>query len=489
MLLLIALAVALPGCPPAPPPAPPAPPPAGEAVTNQQKAAYPEAAAGTFVSLADFEGPGADFQAGSFTVVGGEGGRCALTHAAARTGRGALEAVLPPGGALRFAPADFDLRPYTLLTLALRVEEPRTDLYLAFGGEANAAAGPFELAIGWNTVEIDVAKVSAPLSPLAVNLEFRQAQSPVTLLLDDVLAIDNRRLITPAPEGLTLEKVGLDYVIDYPRRSHPLRLGRDRDGLWRLGAEQPVLQIAPAGKGLAAGDAESIEVMGPPRHGRVELLEANPLRVRLASTWYFPAGPASPSAAAGRQIRWEHTFYGDGRWVAHLRYNNSGGAATSAMRLSMPQDVAWGAGRSGRVLLDPEFYMPVRRLSFQAALLDEDRDLMLRNYNAAVPLRIALAAAAASAEGDLDHDGFDESEGCYYLQAVGGRCRFAVAPRPGGVVRPIFRIAGPWKAPPAVTCDGQRIRTVVTLADGSILFGLPGRIDKVTAVEIVGEPQ
>ena len=161
-------------------------------------------------------------------------------------------------------------------------------------------------------------------------------------------------------------------------------------------------------------------------------------------------------------------------WVLRLRSRAAG-------------PVAWGRGVIGRELVDNAFFTPLHRWSFLASLLEDSRDAA-KSYNAPGVLRAALAAKDSFAEGDLDRDGFDESQGCYYLRGQGGRCRFTLTPPPGGVVRPVFRVAGPWRGDVAVSWDGQAIRDTVLLQDGSILFILEGRVTRAANVEISDQP-
>jgi hypothetical protein len=103
-------------------------------------------------------------------------------------------------------------------------------------------------------------------------------------------------------------------------------------------------------------------------------------------------------------------------------------------------------------------------------------------------LRKELAEEEVYAPGDAQKDGFDESQGCYFLAARQNRCRFTLAPPEGGVVDPVFRVAGEFQAGASASSEGLAVRDVVSLEDGSVLLILPGRVVRATTVEVVGKP-
>ena len=67
------------------------------------------------------------------------------------------------------------------------------------------------------------------------------------------------------------------------------------------------------------------------------------------------------------------------------------------------------------------------------------------------------------APGDADRDGFDESQGCYFLAASRGHCRFTIFPPREGLLGPVFRIAGPWTGPVNVNTEGGPFRVYVSV--------------------------
>ena len=97
-------------------------------------------------------------------------------------------------------------------------------------------------------------------------------------------------------------------------------------------------------------------------------------------------------------------------------------------------------------------------------------------------------ADEAYAPGDSDRDGFDESQGCYFVKATkSGHCRFTIIPPAGKLVAPVFRVAGPWKDKVRVSAVGLGVQNVTVAADGSALFVLPGQIRYPLAVEVTGK--
>jgi hypothetical protein len=404
-----------------------------------------------------------------------------------------MEVLLPPQSALVFTDLPIrDFRPYTLLSLAVHCQTVRDDLQVVLGSQKGSRTWPCVLLRpGWNTVLVDIQHLSDdPLFDAAavktVALALADATGPERLYLDDVLLVENSRLIQPVPEGLRLRRVGTDWRVELRGRRQPLVLSQSPGGLWRLGEDQPILQLAAPGRG-PDGNGEDLWLMGERRRGEVELLEHNEVRVRLASTWYFPARGGEWATLAVRRIRWEYTFYGDGRCVVNVDLNNAGGEAIGAGRLIMPEESAWpgrqqpsrekviqDVGTAGRwcCLLAPE---------------GDDGEAIQAAYSTPPPLEVAVAGAGPQGGGDADRHGFDEGQGCYFLRAKGGLCRFTVPARTPPLVNPVFRVLGPWKGQVHVSADGAAIRDVAVLEDGCALFQLQGRIKRPSSVEVAGE--
>jgi len=460
----------------------------------QQAQAYPETATHKFVSLTDFE----DIPAGAVRQV--EQFSFSQDHASCsrrlvvnntRTGSGAMEVVLPAKVQLIYQIPDIhDFSGYTLLSMSVYCPQVRDDLRVTIQTDASGwTSPPTLLQSGWNTVLLDIRRL-AKLSDFDIHgvrqlrLEFVDAAEPVTFNLDDIMLIDNMRTL-PAPAGLQLRKEALDYRLKLPGHDRPLVLTQAEDGLWRWGDDQPLLCLARAGEELSDSPLERLAAMGARRVGSVEVLESNALRVRLANTWYFPSRAGQWISLAVRRIRWEHTIYADGRVITFLEFNNSGGEEIKAMRISLREPMAVAGKEMVQELVLPKLSEDIGRWNYLSVGGVDGRLTLQRNYLSPPRLKMTLAAPALAA-GDLDRDGFDESQGCYYLKAKAGHCRFTLTPAVEGVQDPVFRVQGSWKEPPSVTCDGVAIKDVLRLDDGSVLFTIKGRLTRSASVEVEG---
>ncbi len=467
-------------------------------ISVQQSRAYPETVTGDFVSLCDFEdvpsGPKGHQQVEDFSIQPlGDGHRKFVVNIT-RTGAGAMEVALMPKNHLFLTiPHIHDFTEYSLLSISLYSEALRDDLRVTLGSEtASWRSHRTIVRSGWNNVLIDIQRLgnvknfnSKHVRTLVI--EFADATGQVTFNIDDILLIDNRRQIEPIPKGLKLDKIGLDYRLTLPGRRSGLKLTQSPDGLWRLGSDGPMVSLAGPG-GTCATDREDLALMGDRKVGYVEVVEHNATRLRLRNIWYFPTRAGEWASLAVRQIRWDYTFYSDGRRITHVELNNAGGAEIRAVRLKLPAPAAWTTGKFADELLVGRFAGPVARWGYLSAPAGPKRDALHRDYIA--PGRISRTMAdKAHAPGDSDRDGFDESQGCYFVKATkSGHCRFTIVPPASGLlVDPVFRVAGPWKGKVRVSAAGLGVRDVTLAADGSALFILPGQIRYPLAVEVAGK--
>jgi hypothetical protein len=494
----------------------------------QQAKAYPELVSGIFVSLADFEntpGKSGAAQVEHFRILPGDEPNC-CRHVVyiSRTGVGCMEVNLPAQSALVCSDLRIhDFRPYTLLSLALHAPALRDDVLVILGSEKGSwTSRPLLVKPGWNTLLVDIQHLADDprfdaSAVKTVGIVLAEASSPTKLYVDDILLVENSRFLQPVPEGMRLFKVGLDYRIELPLRRQPLALAQWPDGLWRLGTrnsaaaaanpvtDQPVVQLLGPGKAFSADPNAAVEdlaVMGERRLGEAEVLEQNAVRVRLGATWYFPARGGEWASMSVRRIRWEHTFYGDGRWVTFVEVNNAGGDQIAAVRLLLPDQAAWpGEPKPAREKTVKDFAGTSGKWMFLLAPEGGDAESARQGYSNPPAIRMSAftpaaggdaapvppaSAARPPAAGTL-RDGYDHTQGCYFLTARAGRCRFTLDPRTPALVNPVFRVKGDWKGPVFVSSDGAAVRNVVRLEDGSILFQLPGRLERTTAVEVVGD--
>ena len=482
--------------------------PRTEPLPVQQAKAYPETVTGRFVSLADFEdspqGPRGRDQLSYFSVEppdkpSGDRSSLAVVYNITRTGAGALAAALPARRELVFrVPHIHDFRNYTLLSFALHSPALRDDLRATVVTARGSWTSNRTLVLpGWNNVLIDIRHLSsAPDVDItavdSLKIAFADSVSPVTFGVDDIMLIQNERAITPAPDGLKLVKTGLDYRLTLGA-ADPLALAQGSDGLWRLNRMQPVVQLSPPGQ-LPQTRDEDLALMGLRKVGQVELLENNSIRVRICSTWYFPTRSGEWASLAVRRLRWEYTFYGDGRWVTHLEVNNSGGRQIELVRVLTDVPVAMAGRTVSRELAAYGLGSDVGRWSFMSARDGEDKVSQERAYLNPGRIVPMLAAQDVYAAGDADRDRFDESEGCYVLGARSGHCRFTIHPPADGLPSAVFRIlasgsapgkAGRWEGTPSINMEGQVLRDVAVQGQ-NLLFSIPGRVDRPTVVEVLG---
>jgi len=467
----------------------------------QQQRAYGEAVTGRFVSLVDFEDSGltgvpGHQQVQQFRIVPAGAGELKYVVNITRTGVGAMEVTLPAGASLLWRLRELhDFSPYTLLMVAIYSRQIRDDLkVLLMTDKAGWESLPVLLKPGWNEVLIDLQRLKrmADFDARGVRwVRFSFAASAgageaVRFNIDDIMLIDNRREIRPVPAGMRLLKAGLDYELHLPHRPAPIRVCQGDDGLWRLGPDQPVLELRAVGAPRPSGTkvAEDLSAFGGRRVGEVAVLESNAVRLRLASTWYFPTSAGQWASLAVRQVRWEYTFYADGRMVTDLVVNNAGGRDISALRIRAPSPAAWSDGHKGGVREVRPFDGPVGRWSFLLASPSPKREIYEANYVKPARLVVRMGMQEAS-DGDVEADGFDESQGCYHLRAKEGHCRFLLQPGVAGLADPVIRVAGSWNPPVVASVEGLAVRQVVFTPAGEALFVLPGVLRRPSWVEVM----
>jgi len=467
-----------------------------EALASRQMQAYPEAATGRFEVLADFEdSPQAPAGSGQIEPFGidppASGGVIRHVGDAARTGAGAMEVVLPRGSELVFeAPKPFDFRRYSLLSLALYSDSLRDDLRISLATDtARWQSGRLLLSKGWNNVLVDIRYLRkmpsfGPGPVRSIRLSLADSGGPVVFVIDDIMVIDNARRIEATPEGIVLLREGLDYALSLGQDAAPRLLVQHADGLWRLNPGQPVVQVFAPGE-EASAEGEHLEALGQRPIGQVELLECNPIRVRLANTWYFASRAGEWVSMPARRLRWEYTFYGDGRCVTDIELELDGGAGIGAVRLLTPGPAAWADGDVTDNRLIRPFPGPRGGWSYLSWAQGEAPERAIGSYLAPGRLEV-LAGQVDIVPGDRDRDGFDESTGAYCLRGRAGYCRFTLIPPADGLVRPVFRVSGPWPGEVYINCAGQPIRRWARLKDGSILFLLPGEVSRPCVVEVWG---
>ncbi len=471
------------------------PAPRNPSIHREQQRTYPEAGSGAFVSLADFEPsgqtPGAQ-QVRRFRVVGqrlGEATQPAFVVNITRTGTGALRADLSPGSVLQFdVPSRANFPLYTLLSVAIHSSQLRDDLRISFVTDAGTYAAPGQLVEpGWNVAEVDLRQLAertgVDLSEVRqVEIDFPHAAGLIPVYVDDMLLIDNSRQIAGTPRGLTVRKVGLWHRVYLPGWKEPVEFVRSPDGLWRGGENQPRLTLT----GSDANSPDPLAPMGPHRVGDLEVVEINAQRVQLRSTWYFPPRSGEWASKNVARVRWLHTFYADGRWVIHTSLSAGRWAPLSGARIELPRRAAWTDGVRSRRRTWEGFGGIVGRWSCLIPPRRTDANAMEQNFSSPGGVKLDVGQADAYAPGDVDRDRFDETQGCYFLRARDGQCRFTLVPFGKGLVNPAVVVSGGWTGEVSVSSEGLAIRDHVRLADGSVLLRVPGTLEKPTSVEVTG---
>jgi len=464
----------------------------------QQARAYPETVTGLFLSLVDFEDapdrPDGRKQVEAFAIDPPTRGSLAYAPLVSRTGIASMEVALEAGAELVFHLGGLhDVRDFTLLSLALQIDALRDDLQITLAtDEASWTSHRTLVQPGWNTVLIDIQRLKEldgfnARKVRAIRLAFAEAAGPVFFNLDDVMLIDNRREIAGLPEGMALRKSGLDYTLTLPTRRRPVEISQSPDGLWRLAADQAELSVFRSVEQMGrAARPDPLEALGPRRVGRVEVLEANAVRLRIANTWYFPTRAGEWASMAVRRVAWEHTFYGDGSWVTHVLLNNAGGEDIAAVVLTPGGRPAWAKYGLTRSVNDSSGRGPVWTWSYRRVLGEQEDWGRGEEFSRPASVRPRIGLEDAYAEGDANRDRFDESQGCYFLASKAGTCRFEFLPPSQGIVRPVFRVAGNWDGPVRVHVAGRPVRQAARLADGSVLFETPGLVDRPRLIEVTG---
>jgi len=284
-------------------------------------------------------------------------------------------------------------------------------------------------------------------------------------------------------------------------------------------------------------DPDLFRAWGPRAAGKTELLEAGPLRVVMRGTWQFPAAEAnaepmhewqfviypsgelyvrveSDSSTAGwRFPRVGYALALDGR-AGFTRVADSRGAVgeDDTTFVLMTQhgdhrpDLLWApsdpAGGTRQVELVSE---GAARIAVLAGDVDaaarvvtahllriwpQDIDAapearsLARDYQHPARLTFSHGRIETDAPGDLDHDGYNESEGLYETALAGGLLRVTFSP--GSIVRfqPRLRVRGSAGRECWVYADGRILDASQRDAAGLLVVELRGPLRRDISIEV-----
>ncbi|GEM_PF-454134 len=106
------------------------------------------------------------------------------------------------------------------------------------------------------------------------------------------------------------------------------------------------------------------------------------------------------------------------------------------------------------------------------------------DYRNPAKLKLTAGRLIMDARGDLDHDGYNESEGCYELACEGGVVRFELDPGPHLRFDPVFRVQATADRQCWVYARGRLLKEVGRDADDNLLFHLARLAGTPVAVEV-----
>ena len=107
------------------------------------------------------------------------------------------------------------------------------------------------------------------------------------------------------------------------------------------------------------------------------------------------------------------------------------------------------------------------------------------DYQHPAALAVSTGGLVTDAPGDLNHDGYNECEGCYELAADAGVARFTFDP--GGWLRhqPTFRVHKTAGRRCWVYADGQIVKTLGRDRQGELCFVIPGVVSAPRTIEAI----
>lgn len=291
----------------------------------------------------------------------------------------------------------------------------------------------------------------------------------------------------------------------------------------------------------AYDDPANFEAWGVPADATQEVIESNPFRVVVRGQWRYetPENRATPIAERPGHS-WQYTIYADGRVYVRARseartakwreprvgyavaVNQKGkfrhvrSEPAYAQRepvcfalfspptpdapdlLWVPHLTALGArqnelesadGRLAVTLGDIESADVIETahlLRFWPTDVNgaPDAETFAADYEYPAKLDVRHGLLRSDVAGDLNHDGFNESEGLYELAVTDGLLRFQFDPGRWLRHAPAFRVHGLEGGECWVYCDGRILSPAGRDGAGAPVFTLPQSMGRVMAVEV-----
>ena len=345
LLLLIFIA----GCPPTQDNSP------GRPQSDLLSERYADLASGRFAVIADFEefGQAELFHAGSTE----QSAPVVVNNGVAATGGHALQFKLrSPDDRLvidnRSATTWLLKRHWQTYNLLLvNVDSPREgillDLAIVSGDDdfATEAHSTAPLEKGWNLLRLDLNEAADFIAlddVRAVEISAPALDEPVTLIIDDILLANNRRVVAGDPNA----RDNSLYVVQEGRRMSVGAAGRFEIGFangqivcWYALAVDPARVNDLVGGGNVLGpmpivlpdDVEHMEDIGPPVGfdalgdlivARQQLVEVGPVRAVVEVAWRYGEHAGDVNGGSPLQ-RWTYTIYPSGRLFVEIECTTS----------------------------------------------------------------------------------------------------------------------------------------------------------------------
>lgn len=551
-------------------------------VLRRMQKAYPDLAAGRFVSVADLESPA---QVGLFRTVGADGseGDChqptlSILRSRNETGAGSLKAALASpderllldGQRSRNLAVVRDWRPYGLFLMS--IFGPPGGAVIEFTVHSGEEAPlqwtrTFHVKPDWNLYRVDVATVGDAVDLADVRaLAWRvpAASAPVEFYLDDLILADNTQAVVPRtenPEHLWVQTRGQRICVGAPGRFE-LAFADGQIVFWRDVGTENLADIGGLGPWpiplsddwatraeapIAYDDPQHFAAWGDQVAAGQGLIEATPFRVVIEGGWRFVRNTASATTAPATPPghTWRYAIYPNGR--VHVRVRSEAGTAGWSGAL-----VGYALGLDGRrgfecpagLPHEPhsapvEFVLAARRGPLRADLLwtwpaathlphhrmlasiDERRlalvvgavpaaevvetAQLLRIWPADVDgvqdarglatdfqyparPRASTGLVVTEVDGDLDADGYNESEGCYELELGDKVLRFELPADGRPRFDPVFRVQGTADKRCWVYARGRLVEELGRDANNMLLFRLGKLTGSAVAVEVHAAP-